>query len=85
MWTIPFLTVIHIAAGTAALLAGRMGIAFFIAAGSLFLGQPDVFPEPLKPVALRAVPVVLVVALTLFWLIRVSFVHRRLKVGAQNE
>ena len=55
----------------------RMGLAFFIAAGSLFLGQPDVFPEPLKPVAFRAVPVLLVVGLTLFWLIRVSFADRR--------
>ncbi len=57
----------------------RMGFAFFIAAGSLFLGQPDVFPEPLKPIAFRAVPVILVVGLTLFWLIRVSFTgwHRR--------
>lgn len=63
----------------------RMGFAFFIAAGSLFLGQPDVFPDPLKPAALRAVPVVLVVGLTLFWLIRVSLMHRRPRVSEQDE
>ena len=63
----------------------RMGFAFFIAAGSLFLGQPDVFPEPLKSVALRSVPVLLVVGLTLFWLIRVSFAHRRQRKGHVDE
>lgn len=63
----------------------RMGFAFFIAAGSLFLGQPDVFPEPLKPVAFRAVPVLLVVGLTLYWLIRVSFTGWHRKRTNQDE
>jgi len=63
----------------------RMGFAFFIAAGSLFLGQPDVFPEPLKPVAFRAVPVLLVVGLTLFWLIRVSFTNWHGKRTGEGE
>lgn len=63
----------------------RMGFAFFIAAGSLFLGQPDVFPEPLKPVALRAVPLLLVVGITLFWLIRVSWMHRRQQRAAKRD
>jgi hypothetical protein len=63
----------------------RMGFAFFIAAGSLFLGQPDVFPEPLQPIGLRAAPVLLVVGLTLYWLIRVSFAHRRQRVGGLDE
>jgi hypothetical protein len=64
---------------------GRMGFAFFIAASSLFLGQPDVFPEPLKPIGLRTAPVLLVVGLTLYWLVRVSFAHRRQRSGGQRE
>lgn len=63
----------------------RMGLAFFIAAGSLFLGQPDVFPEPLRPVAIRAVPVLLVVGLTFFWLIRVSFTGWHGRRAKQRE
>jgi len=63
----------------------RMGFAFFIAAGSLFLGQPDVFPGPLKPVAIRAVPVLLVVGLTFFWLIRVSFMGWHGRRANQGE
>jgi hypothetical protein len=51
----------------------RMGFALFIAAGSLFLGQPDVFPEALRSIAFRAVPAILVIGLTIFRLIRVSF------------
>ena len=51
----------------------RMGFALFIASGSLFLGQPDVFPEAVRSIAFRAVPVIVVIGLTIFWLIRVSF------------
>ena len=52
----------------------RMGLAMFIATASFFLGQPKVFPEPLRhQIGLRAIPVVLVIAVVLYWLGRVLF------------
>ena len=50
----------------------RMCTALFIAVGSFFLGQPQVFPDALRnaPV-LRAVPVFLVLGSLVFWMIRV--------------
>jgi hypothetical protein len=49
----------------------RMGVALLIAAASLFLGQPQVFPAPLRHGPFLALPVLAVLALTLFWLARV--------------
>lgn len=49
----------------------RMCFALFIAAGSLFLGQPMVFPEPIRGTALLFAPVLLVIGTMVFWLIRV--------------
>lgn len=49
----------------------RMGFAFFIAAGSLFLGQQDVFPEILRGTVVLLAPVLLVVGTTIYWLVRV--------------
>jgi hypothetical protein len=63
----------------------RMGFALFIAAGSLFLGQPDVFPEALRSIAFRAVPVIVVIGLTIFWLIRVSFTGWYGKQAANSD
>jgi hypothetical protein len=51
----------------------RMCVALFIAVSSLFLGQPQVFPEALRRTGVLAVPSVLVVTLLVFWLIRVLF------------
>lgn len=51
----------------------RMCVALFIAVSSLFLGQPQVFPDALRQTGVLAVPSVLVVILLIFWLIRVSF------------
>ncbi len=51
----------------------RMGLALFIAAGSFFLGNAQVFPEPLRSSGLLGLPVLLVVVMTFFWLARVSF------------
>ena len=52
---------------------GRMGGAMFIATGSFFIGQPQVFAGgPLEWVGLRAIPVFAVVAVTLHWLVRLS-------------
>ena len=48
----------------------RMCAALFIATGSLFLGQQQVFPASARPYLF--VPVILVVAIMLFWLGRVG-------------
>jgi uncharacterized membrane protein len=62
----------------------RMGFALFIAAGSFFLGtasdpvlrrsglRATLFTKEIRATHLPAVPVVLIVALTLFWLFRVK-------------
>ncbi len=64
----------------------RMGFALFIAAGSLFLGQPGVFPEPIRGIALRSAPVVGVIGLTIFWLVRVlSTGWYRKQAAVQDE
>ena len=51
----------------------RMCVSFFIASGSLFLGQPQVFPDSFNqsfaPVALAFAPLLV----GLFWVIRVKF------------
>ena len=50
----------------------RMGLAMWIATASFFLGQPKVFPEALRhAIGLRAIPVVLVLIVMLYWLARV--------------
>jgi len=54
----------------------RMCFSMFIATGSFFLGQSQVFPKPIRILPLLAVPVVLVIALMLFWLVRVRVTRR---------
>jgi len=49
----------------------RMCAGLLIATSSFFLGQSQVFPKPIRIMPLLAVPVVLVVALMLYWLVRV--------------
>lgn len=51
----------------------RMCFALFVATASLFLGQMQVFPEPLRRIEFLAVPVLVVIVLLFFWLIRVRF------------
>jgi uncharacterized membrane protein len=46
----------------------RMEFAMFIAAASFFLGQAQVFPEPVRKISLLAIPVVVVIAHGLYWL-----------------
>ncbi len=46
----------------------RMCVALFIASASLFFGQPQVFPEPLRDSLILAVPVLAPIILMLFWL-----------------
>jgi uncharacterized membrane protein len=50
--------------------------ALLIAINSSFLGQPKVFPKPLRDAALQATPVLLVSAVMLYWLARVLFAQR---------
>jgi uncharacterized membrane protein len=55
----------------------RMCTALFIAVGSFFLGQPQVFPDALrKSTGLRAIPVLLVIGALVYWLIRVKVTGR---------
>lgn len=60
----------------------RMCTALFIAVGSFFLGQPQVFPEALQSAGLRAIPVLAVIAAMIVWMIRVRFTnaHQRMVV-----
>ena len=51
----------------------RMCFALFIAAGSFFLGQAQVFPKPIRIFPLLAIPALLPLVLLLYWMIRVLF------------
>ena len=51
----------------------RMCCALFIAAGSFFLGQAQVFPKPIRIYPLLAIPALLPLVLLLYWLARVLF------------
>lgn len=53
----------------------RMCFALFIAAASLFLGQPQVFPESIRETQILYAPVIVVVVLMVFWLFRVLFTN----------
>jgi peptidoglycan/LPS O-acetylase OafA/YrhL len=55
----------------------RMCLALFIAAGSFFLGQSDEFPESLRIMPLLCTPVLLVLLLMFYWLVRVLFTQWR--------
>jgi len=52
---------------------GRMCLALLIATASLFLGQPRLFPPSIRGTAIVFVPVVAVIVVTIYWLIRVRF------------
>jgi uncharacterized membrane protein len=55
----------------------RMCFALFIATASFFLGQPRLFPKPLRDSGVLAIPVLLVLLTMFYWLARVSFTGRR--------
>jgi len=54
----------------------RMGFAMYVASASFFLGQPQVFPDAISGTMILAIPVLLVVSLTLFWLVWVRLKMR---------
>ena len=57
---------------------GRMGFAMWMATTSFFLGQAKVFPEPLRHAfGIRAIPVVLVMAVVLYWIVRTLIKRER--------
>lgn len=56
---------------------GRMGFAFFFAAGSFFLGQQQAMPAPLHGSPILLVLGLAPLALTLFWLVRIRVPQRR--------
>ena len=58
----------------------RMCVALFIAAGSLFLGQPQVFPAAIRDSALMYVPALAPLALLVFWMMRVRLWPRRAQI-----
>ncbi|MFN2637736.1 MAG: hypothetical protein ABR585_11970 [Gemmatimonadaceae bacterium] len=51
----------------------RMCFALFVATGSFFLGQAQVFPKPIRIIPLLALPVLLVLLTMLYWTVRVPF------------
>jgi hypothetical protein len=48
----------------------RIGVAAFIAYASFFIGQARVFPAPVRESGVLRIPVLLVVAVVLYWLVR---------------
>jgi uncharacterized membrane protein len=51
----------------------RMCVGLFIATGSFFLGQQQVFPAALRKTNLLFIPAILPLLLMIFWLVRVRF------------
>jgi uncharacterized membrane protein len=54
----------------------RMCFALYIATASFFLGQAQVFPRAIRRSGLLPIPVLLVIAVMLFWMYRVKFTPR---------
>ena len=65
----------------------RMCFGLFVATGSFFLGQQQVFPAWLRGSPALFVPALLPLALLIFWLFRVWFTstYRQKPVVAQSE
>lgn len=55
----------------------RMGFAFFIATTSFFLGQAQVFPEAIRRSGMLVVPVVAVLLVMSYWVLRVLIKGQR--------
>jgi uncharacterized membrane protein len=59
----------------------RMSFALFIASGSFFLGQQQVFPASLRGAKVWFVPAFLPLILMIFWLLRVWFTNEYKRTG----
>ena len=57
----------------------RMGFALFMAAASFFLGQSQVIPEAIRHMGVLVAPVLIVILLTFYWVIRIQFFQLRRK------
>lgn len=55
----------------------RMCFALFMAAGSFFLGQAQLFPRPLRRSGLLALPVLLTLGVMVYWVVRLSTTRDR--------
>jgi len=64
----------------------RMCFGLFIATGSFFLGQQQVFPRWLRGSPVLSIPALLPLALLIFWLFRVWFTsaYRKKVIVAQS-
>ena len=65
----------------------RMCFSFFIATGSFFIGQPQVFPAFIRKTNLLFVPGILPLVLLIFWLFRVRFTdaYKRKSVPSSGD
>lgn len=64
----------------------RMCFALFIATASFFLGQAQVFPESIRYFALLSVPMIVVLAIMVYWLLRVLwFAPRRARADSFED
>jgi hypothetical protein len=63
----------------------RMCFGLFIATGSLFLGQQQVFPDWLRGSNMLLIPALLPLGLLIFWLVRVRFTNAHRKISMPRE
>jgi uncharacterized membrane protein len=63
----------------------RIGFAMLIATVSFFLGQSQVIPEAMRNIITLAGPVLLVLSLTTYWVIRVSIWGLKKRISAQSQ
>ncbi len=63
----------------------RIGFAMLIATASFFLGQSQFIPEAMRNIYTLAGPVVLVLCLTAYWVIRVSIWGLEKRMSAQTQ
>jgi len=63
----------------------RMCMALFIATASFFLGQAQVFPEPTRHFAVLSIPMIAVLAIMGYWLLRVLWFEPRIKGDSSKD